>query len=1179
MESNVNKKIVDYVLKNTKRDREGRFIMPIVWNQKNVHLLGKNYNIAKSILSSTYKKLCKEPEKLNMYDQVFKEQIKNGIIEEIENLDQYIKTHADISFLPHMGVYKLERETSKCRVVFLSNLCEGKDENFSANQCILPGPALNHRIATAILLLRLDEFLITFDIKKAFLSLKLREDDSKKLLFLWYKDVKNKDFTIIGLKNLRVPFGLRCSPALLMLALYHILILDQENNCELVDLKRSIYNLIYMDNGAYTCNNKEDLRTSYYNLEKIFKPFKFELQQYCTNDLNLQNKIDSETKSPTTEEVKLFGMSWNRANDTLAPYKIDLDSNADTRRKILQTINAVYDIYNLYAPILLRAKLYLQKIAAGLKLSWDTVISEELLKEWKLICRQANDSGHMSLQRSIGRRGSTYDLIVFTDASKFAYGAVVFIKDIFNDSVSFLIAKNRILSEKMRLRTIPVLEFQGISFGIELIHEIRRSISNEYVVQPIFIRKLHLYSDSMAGLNWINMHAVKFDKTQKLTVFVQNRLKKIDELCRDFPVEFRHTAGDQNPAHYLTKPTSYKVLTKSCYLSGPICIRSDFEKVEADLISVVPNPRALGVEEIPLMETFNQETRVEEAESCGKIHVVDVDRYSNFDFYVNVYSNILKFCHLIKTKSKPENINFRFLAINKIISIEQQKLIPEVFQYLRSNKKSIRSIPCLISRFNLFEDENQVIRIKSKFNDRKFMPIYIPEKSKLTEMLIRHTHEKIGHKGIYSVLNELRKEFWIPQYFSSVRRVIRKCVICKRFNNHPIKLNQNAYRPFRSKPDLKPFSTIFIDYIGPFEVKIEGKRIKVWLLAICCLWSRGINIKITRSAQTDEFLRALQEHIFEYGLFSSCISDLGTQIQSGANKIKQIWNDDESRKFLSKYGINNPSFEHFAKGRSELGSLIEILVKQIKHLIFKTIRTNILDYFDFAFLIEKTICLINKRPIAFKDGLRSLSIDELSHAITPELILKGYETCPMSIIPLKNLVEDEDYSPTSPTEELENRYKSLNKVRQRLHENYQSEFLATLVAQAVDRKGRYKPEKHRPLKVGDVVLIVDNFIKRYNYQMGIVKEVEVNSLGETTAARVMKGTTREIVYRHCSTLILLVPKNEIQNLENSVEEPMKDPDIAGNDKSNSPLPSKIRHSKRLAARKCAKRNAAILRHL
>ena len=48
IETETNLKLVNYVLKNTERNKEGRLVMPHMWNNKILHLLGKNYNLSKT---------------------------------------------------------------------------------------------------------------------------------------------------------------------------------------------------------------------------------------------------------------------------------------------------------------------------------------------------------------------------------------------------------------------------------------------------------------------------------------------------------------------------------------------------------------------------------------------------------------------------------------------------------------------------------------------------------------------------------------------------------------------------------------------------------------------------------------------------------------------------------------------------------------------------------------------------------------------------------------------------------------------------------------------------------------------------------------------------------------------------------------------------------------------------
>ena len=113
-----NKKLVRYLLNNTQRDEEGRLVMPLLWNGRVSHLLGKKTNLAKQILKSNLKKLSKNDEFLKLMDENIKTQAAQNLIERIDNLNRFCEEHPEYSFLPHMGIFKLDRSTTKCRMVF-----------------------------------------------------------------------------------------------------------------------------------------------------------------------------------------------------------------------------------------------------------------------------------------------------------------------------------------------------------------------------------------------------------------------------------------------------------------------------------------------------------------------------------------------------------------------------------------------------------------------------------------------------------------------------------------------------------------------------------------------------------------------------------------------------------------------------------------------------------------------------------------------------------------------------------------------------------------------------------------------------------------------------------------------------------------------------------------------------
>ncbi|XP_068228068.1 uncharacterized protein [Palaemon carinicauda] len=181
--------------------------MPLLWNPRVSHLLGHNFNISEKILSSLQRKLQGNlDDKLKQINMVFKEQADAGIIERIENFDQFKEEHPESSFMPFMGIFKPDRETTKCRVVFLSNLSDKGSMNH--NQTMHAGPTLNQKLSTSITNLRFGSKLCCFDIKKAFNNIGLEEVNQNRLCFLWFRNLEEGDFTIIGYKNSRLPFGL-----------------------------------------------------------------------------------------------------------------------------------------------------------------------------------------------------------------------------------------------------------------------------------------------------------------------------------------------------------------------------------------------------------------------------------------------------------------------------------------------------------------------------------------------------------------------------------------------------------------------------------------------------------------------------------------------------------------------------------------------------------------------------------------------------------------------------------------------------------------------------------------------------------------------------------------------------------------------------------------------------------
>ena len=61
--------------------------------------------------------------------------------------------------------------------------------------------------------------------------------------------------------------------------------------------------------------------------------------------------------------------------------------------------------------------------------------------------------------------------------------------------------------------------------------------------------------------------------------------------------------------------------------------------------------------------------------------------------------------------------------------------------------------------------------------------------------------------------------------------------------------------------------------------------------------------------------------------------------------------------------------------------------------------------------------------------------------------------------------------------------------------------------------------------MGDIVLIKDEF-KPTNFPLAIVREIVENRLGEVTSASIFKGSSRELVKRHVTSLIPLLSSDD-----------------------------------------------------
>ena len=86
-------------------------------------------------------------------------------------------------------------------------------------------------------------------------------------------------------------------------------------------------------------------------------------------------------------------------------------------------------------------------------------------------------------------------MICFTD------GCVLYLRNVSTKEVTFIQAKNKIVSEQLKSKTMPVLELVAVQFGVQSLMDTYNELQN--AVRPISITTLKLFSDSTISLSWV----------------------------------------------------------------------------------------------------------------------------------------------------------------------------------------------------------------------------------------------------------------------------------------------------------------------------------------------------------------------------------------------------------------------------------------------------------------------------------------------------------------------------------------------------------------------------------------------------------------------------------------------------------------------------------------------------
>ena len=208
-------------------------------------------------------------------------------------------------------------------------------------------------------------------------------------------------------------------------------------------------------------------------------------------------------------------------------------------------------------------------------------------------------------------------------------------------------------------------------------------------------------------------------------------------------------------------------------------------------------------------------------------------------------------------------------------------------------------------QIGLFQDEEGLWRCRGRISnasvsyDSKY-PILLPSNEYFTILVIRKAQERVLHNGVKETLSEFRSRYWIVRGRSAIKRVIGRCVICRRFEGLHYSAPPPPPLPAFRVTEKPAFTYTGLDYAGPIYIKPDDNMEKVWICLYTCCVTRCIHIDFVFNLSVESFRRSLTRFTAQRGVTLKILSDNGKTFKSATEMLKKIASHGDISRYLSE---------------------------------------------------------------------------------------------------------------------------------------------------------------------------------------------------------------------------------------------------------------------------------------
>ncbi|XP_055018962.1 uncharacterized protein LOC129411624 [Boleophthalmus pectinirostris] len=597
----------------------------------------------------------------------------------------------------------------------------------------------------------------------------------------------------------------------------------------------------------------------------------------------------------------------------------------------------------------------------------------------------------------------------FADASEEGFGTVTYLllRDISGRAYcAFVMGKARVAP--LKPVTIPRMELTAAVVASRMDKLWRRELQME-------LKESVFWTDSTSVLKYIK------NETSRFKIFVANRVSEILQFS-DMS-QWRYVNTVDNPADLASRGVKVEsFLRAGVWLCGP-----DF--LSGSEIEWPTNPEAVAeslVGDPEIKVVLTNAVQVEQETPVDKL----ICHFSSWLGLKRAVGWFLKFRNLLlslvqhrqqlretlvgsdlspaqlekELKIQMENIKSKMskdlLSVEDMVAAEkaivhfcQRRRYPEEFAYLDKGECVKRTSH--LYRLNPILD-NGLMRVGGRLSRSALPaetkhPVILAKDLHISNLILRHIHQGTGHSGRNHMLSHLRQRYWIPGACAAIRKILAKCIVCRRLSATPGNQKMADLPSCRITPDEPPFSHVGLDCFGPFDVKRGRAMVKRYGLIFTCLAIRAIHLEVLSSLDTDSFINGLRRFIARRGQVLEIRSDNGTNFVGAERELR------EALEKLNHTLVNNTLLQKGVKwvfntpAASHHGGAWERLVRSVRKVLNSILKTQTLDEEGLVTVFCEAEAIVNSRPIT-----KASTDPKDLEALTPNhlLLLKSQPSLP-----------------------------------------------------------------------------------------------------------------------------------------------------------------------------------------